>query len=105
EQKVRYLSGGNQQKALLARWLNVEPRILILDEPTRGVDVGAKAEIRRAIRGLVSGGLSVIMISADPEELLGLGARELVKGGRLVQGVLGRGEATTESVMALATAK
>lgn len=105
EQKVRFLSGGNQQKALLARWLNVEPRILILDEPTRGVDVGAKSEIRRVIRELVEGGLSVIVISSDLEELLAISDRVLVMGGRRIQGVLDAEEATMESVMALATVR
>lgn len=105
EQKVQFLSGGNQQKALLARWLNVEPRILILDEPTRGVDVGAKSEIRRVIRELVDGGLSVIVISSDLEELLAISDRVLVMGGRRIQGVLRADQATMEAVMALATVR
>ena len=70
EQPIRELSGGNQQKVLLARWLCTSPDLLILDEPTRGIDVGAKAEIQRLISELAAGGLGVLMISSDPEELL-----------------------------------
>jgi ribose transport system ATP-binding protein len=69
EQKIRELSGGNQQKVLLARWLCMDPRLLILDEPTRGIDVGAKAEILTLIRELAAQGLGVLMISSELEEL------------------------------------
>jgi rhamnose transport system ATP-binding protein len=75
---VKTLSGGNQQKVALARWLMCEPRILILDEPTQGVDVGAKAEIHRIIRELTRGGLAVLMISSDLPELLGMSDRIVV---------------------------
>jgi galactofuranose transport system ATP-binding protein len=70
EQKIRELSGGNQQKVLLARWLCMNPRLLIIDEPTRGIDVGAKAEILKLLRGLAADGLGVLMISSELEELL-----------------------------------
>jgi monosaccharide-transporting ATPase len=70
DQKIRELSGGNQQKVLLARWLCMNPRLLIVDEPTRGIDVGAKAEILKLIRDLSDGGLSVLMISSELEELV-----------------------------------
>ena len=69
EQPIRQLSGGNQQKVLLARWLCMDPRLLILDEPTRGIDVGAKAEIQAVIRGLADGGLAVLMVSSEVEEI------------------------------------
>jgi rhamnose transport system ATP-binding protein len=75
---VKTLSGGNQQKVALARWLMCEPRILILDEPTQGVDVGAKAEIHRIIRELTRDGLAVLMISSDLPELLGMSDRIVV---------------------------
>jgi ribose transport system ATP-binding protein len=68
-QKIRELSGGNQQKVLLARWLAMNPDVLILDEPTRGIDVGAKGEIQRLIRSLSDGGLTVLMISSELEEV------------------------------------
>ncbi len=70
EQPVRELSGGNQQKVLLARWLCTDPRLVILDEPTRGIDVGAKAEIQALIRELAKGGLAVLMVSSEPEEIV-----------------------------------
>ncbi len=69
EQPIRQLSGGNQQKVLLARWLCMDPQLLILDEPTRGIDVGAKAEIQAVIRGLADGGLAVLMVSSEVEEI------------------------------------
>ena len=70
EQPIRELSGGNQQKVLLARWLCMNPRLLILDEPTRGIDVGAKAEILKLIRELAAQGLGVLMISSELEEVI-----------------------------------
>ena len=104
DQGIRYLSGGNQQKVLLSRWLGAEPSVLILDEPTRGIDVGSKAEIRRLIRGLVAEGLSVILISSDLDELLALADRVIVMARRRVTGVLRAEEASRERVMQLATA-
>ncbi|HEX9337598.1 MAG TPA: ATP-binding cassette domain-containing protein, partial [Pseudonocardiaceae bacterium] len=70
EQKVAELSGGNQQKVLLARWLCVHPKVLLLDEPTRGIDVGAKAEVQRLIDELAGDGLGVLLISSELEELI-----------------------------------
>src|SRR4028119_1545350 len=78
EQKIRELSGGNQQKVLLARWLCMNPKLLILDEPTRGIDVGAKAEILSLVRELAGQGLGVLMISSELEEIIEAASRVFV---------------------------
>lgn len=96
------LSGGNQQKVSIARWLATRPRLLILDEPTQGVDVGAKAEIHRIIRQLAEDGMAVLMISSDLPEALGMGDRIAVMRGGRIAGVFGKGEADAPKVMAVA---
>jgi ABC-type sugar transport system ATPase subunit len=100
---VSTLSGGNQQKALLARFLLKPPNVLILDEPTRGVDVGARAEIYNLINDLAGAGLGILMISSDLEEVLGMSDRILVMREGRVSGEISRAQATAERVMALAT--
>jgi len=96
---VGALSGGNQQKVVLAKWLARELEVLIVDEPTRGVDVGAKAAIHGLLDELAQRGLAVVLISSELPELLHLATRVLVlRGGRLV-GELTRGEATQERVL------
>jgi inositol transport system ATP-binding protein len=97
------LSGGNQQKALIARWLLTEPRILILDEPTRGIDVGAKAEIHRLIVELAGRGVAVLMISSELPEVLGMSDRVMVMHEGRVTGFLDRAEADQVRVMELAS--
>ena len=102
-QPVRDLSGGNQQKVVLAKWLMTEPKVLILDEPTRGVDVGAKAEVHRLMRELADAGLAILMISSDLSEVLAVSERVLVmRAGRLVKS-FEPGEASQESIMLAAT--
>jgi ABC-type sugar transport system ATPase subunit len=102
EAPVGTLSGGNQQKVALARWLATSPRLLILDEPTQGVDIGAKAEIHRLIRALAAGGLAILLISSELTELLGLAHRiGVMRDGRLV-GEVDRADATEERLMTLA---
>ncbi len=98
------LSGGNQQKVVLARWLALRPRVIVFDEPTQGVDVGAKAEIHRLIRGLADGGGAVIMISRDMEEIVAECDRVGVMHDGRVTGILTRAECTPESIMQLAVA-
>jgi len=96
------LSGGNQQKVSVARWLATRPKLLILDEPTQGVDVGAKSEIHKIIRGLTREGLAVLMISSDLPEVLGMSDRiAVMRGGKLVKVVPGD-QADAQSVMAAA---
>jgi rhamnose transport system ATP-binding protein len=102
ETPVGNLSGGNQQKVALARWLATEPRIIILDEPTQGVDVGAKAEIHRLMGELASRGLAVIMISSELPEVLGMSDRIAVMHAGQIVGMLDRAEATQERVLELA---
>ena len=99
---VGSLSGGNQQKVLLGKWLVKQPRVLILDEPTRGVDVGAKMAIYKTIRSLAEQGVAIIVISSELEEVLGLSHRVLVMSGGRQRGILDRAQATPEAVMALA---
>lgn len=102
---VGVLSGGNQQKVVLAKWLATEPSVLIVDEPTRGIDVGTKAEVHRLLSELAAGGLAVLMVSSDLPEVLGMADRVLVMHeGRLVAEIP-RAEATEESVMTAATGR
>ncbi|HOT58968.1 MAG TPA: ATP-binding cassette domain-containing protein, partial [Spirochaetales bacterium] len=103
EQFVLNLSGGNQQKVSIAKWLFVEPKILILDEPTRGIDVGAKFEIYTLMNRLVAQGMSILMISSELPEVLGMSDRVYVVAGGKITGELTRQEATQERVMELAT--
>lgn len=103
EQKVNNLSGGNQQKVALAKWLFVEPNILILDEPTRGIDVGAKYEIYTIMNELVAQGLSVIMISSELPEVLGMSDRIYVMAEGRLTGELDITEASQEKIMEMAT--
>jgi rhamnose transport system ATP-binding protein len=103
EDPVGFLSGGNQQKVVLAKWLATEPKLLILDEPTRGIDVGTKAEVHRLMSELAGRGLAVLMISSELPEVLGMADRVLVmREGRLT-GELGRAEADEERVIRAAT--
>lgn len=103
EVKVSQLSGGNQQKVVLSKWLLNNPRILILDEPTRGIDVGAKYEIYKIIVELAKQGVGIILISSELPEVLGMSDRVLVMSGGKIAGELSRNEATQEKIMALAT--
>ncbi|MET3986887.1 sugar ABC transporter ATP-binding protein [Streptomyces sp. PvR034] len=104
EHPVRELSGGNQQKVVLARWLARRPKVLVLDEPTRGIDVGAKAEIYRIIADLAQAGVALLVISSELPEVLGLADRVVVMQGGRITGELSRAEATEERVLALAMA-
>ena len=103
ETEVQYLSGGNQQKVVIAKWLFQEAEILFLDEPTRGIDVGAKAEIYRLINQLVEDGKTVIMISSEMPEILGMCDRIMVMHEGHKMGELDAAEATQEKIMALCT--
>ncbi|WP_406097113.1 sugar ABC transporter ATP-binding protein [Kitasatospora purpeofusca] len=104
EHEVRKLSGGNQQKVVLARWLARKPKVLILDEPTRGIDIGAKAEIYRIIADLAADGVAVLVISSELPEILGLADRVLVMQNGRITGELDRADATEEAVLSLAMA-
>ena len=102
-QKVVTLSGGNQQKVVLGKWLAMSPKVLILDEPTRGIDVGARAEIYRHIAALAAGGISVLVVSSDMEEVIGLCDRVLVMRERRPMGVLERDGISQARIGALMT--
>ncbi|GAA0264014.1 sugar ABC transporter ATP-binding protein [Saccharothrix mutabilis subsp. mutabilis] len=101
-QEVRYLSGGNQQKVVLGKWLAVRPRVLVVDEPTRGIDVGAKQAVYRLLRDLAADGMAILMISSELPELIGMSDRILVMHEGAVAGELPAG-ASEEAVMGLAT--
>ena len=103
DQLIQNLSGGNQQKVLVARWLLTDPDILILDEPTRGIDVGAKAEIHTLVTELAAQGKTIIMVSSELPEVLGMADRVMVMHEGKVTGILERGEATQELTMKYAT--
>ncbi|MDQ0988126.1 sugar ABC transporter ATP-binding protein [Streptomyces sp. V2I9] len=104
DQHVRTLSGGNQQKVVIGKWLLADTRVLILDEPTRGIDVGAKVEIYQLINELTASGHAVLMISSDLPEVLGMSDRVLVMAQGRIAGELAADEATQDAVMALAVA-
>ncbi len=104
EQVVNNLSGGNQQKVVLAKWLATQPKILILDEPTRGIDVAAKAEVHRIISDLAQRGVAILLISSELPEILALSDRVLVMHEGRVKKVLARAEATQEAIMGAALA-
>ncbi len=103
-QLTRLLSGGNQQKVVLARWVARSPKVFILDEPTRGIDVGARASIYETIADLARAGMAVVVVSSDLEEVLGLSHRILVLARGHTQGILSAEQATSVAVMKLATA-
>jgi ABC-type sugar transport system ATPase subunit len=103
DQLAQFLSGGNQQKALLARWLEIRPRVLIADEPTRGIDVGAKAEIHALLRRLSNEGIGLLVISSELPEILGMCDRVLVLHEGRLAGELTAAAATEEAIMRLAT--
>lgn len=102
-QKVKNLSGGNQQKVVLAKWMAGKSKVLIFDEPTRGIDVGAKQEIYKLMNQLCNEGMSIIMISSDMEELLGMADRIVVLCEGVMQGVVERNDFSAEAVLALAS--
>ena len=103
EQQVMYLSGGGQQKVVLAKWLSADAKVFILDEPTRGIDVGSKAEIYDLIRRLADRGVAILLVSSELEEVLQLSDRILVMHRGRITGELSRAEATDERIMQLAT--
>jgi rhamnose transport system ATP-binding protein len=96
------LSGGNQQKVAVARWLAIDPEVLILDEPTQGVDIGSKSEIHQIMVELAERGMAIVMISSELPEILGMSDRIAVMHGGTIAGILSRAEATQEKILALA---
>ena len=103
DQKVNYLSGGNQQKVVIGKWLTADTDILIFDEPTRGIDVGAKSEIYKLLNDLASAGKSVIMISSELPEILRMSHRVVVMCEGRITGILDANDLTQEKIMTYAT--
>ncbi len=104
-QKAQELSGGNQQKVVLGKWLATKPRILILDEPTHGIDVGTKSNIHQLMSQLAGQGMAILMISSELPEILGMSDRILVMSEGRMTGEFKRGEATQEQIMTAAVAR
>ena len=105
DQKTRHLSGGNQQKVVLGKWLTLSPKVLLLDEPTRGVDVGSKEEIYRLMEQLTGEGVAILFASSEMEEILGMADRALVMHEGRITGQLQRDQLSEESIMHLATGR
>ena len=103
DQVARFLSGGNQQKTVLGKWLALKPRLLMLDEPTRGIDVGAKREIYQLMEKLAGEGIAILFVSSEMEEILGMTDRALVMHEGRIAGELNRNELSEEAIMQLAT--
>ena len=105
DRKVVNLSGGNQQKVVLGKWLAMKPKVLILDEPTRGIDVGAKAEIYRTMADLADQGITILMVSSEMEEVIGMSDRLVVMHERKIKGILPRALATQDRIGSLMTGR
>lgn len=103
EQEIQYLSGGNQQKVILAKWINAGPKLIIMDEPTRGIDVGAKAEIYNAMRLLAKQGKALLMISSELPEIIGMSDRIVVMHEGQIMGEISDSDATEERILMMAT--
>jgi ribose transport system ATP-binding protein len=103
EQTVKSLSGGNQQKVVFGKWLGIKPKVLILDEPTRGVDIGAKKEIYNIMNQLTAEGVTILMISSELPEILGMSDRILVMHEGKLAAVMDKTQATQEKIMHAAT--
>ncbi len=103
DQVVQYLSGGNQQKVVLGKWLSMNPSLLLLDEPTRGIDIGSKQEIYKLMEELAASGVAVIFVSSEMEEVLGMADRVLVMHEGAITGELSREQLNEEAIMQLAT--
>ena len=104
-QIVRYLSGGNQQKVVLGKWLAMKPSVLLLDEPTRGIDIGAKREIYALMEELSEQGVAILFVSSELEEVIGMSDRVLVMHEGKISGQLAREELSEEAIMRLATGR
>ncbi|OPZ61803.1 MAG: Ribose import ATP-binding protein RbsA [Firmicutes bacterium ADurb.Bin506] len=102
ESRVDTLSGGNQQKVSIAKWLMTRPRILMLDEPTRGIDVGTKYQVYELMDRLAASGMAIVMVSSELPEILGMSDRVLVMHEGAVAGIVGADEASPERIMSLA---
>jgi len=103
QQPAHLLSGGNQQKVVLGKWLALKPRLLLLDEPTRGVDIGAKQEIYRLMEELAEAGVAILFVSSEMAEIIGMSDRTLVMHQGRIRGELQRSQLTEEAIMKLAT--
>src|SRR5687768_10897504 len=104
-QVVQFLSGGNQQKVVIGKWLAMKPQVLLLDEPTRGIDIGAKQEIYKLMEKLASQGVAILFVSSEMEEVLGMSDRTLVMHEGKLTGEVQREELSEEAIMHLATGK